>query len=143
MTKEQQLIEALSLTSRHASQVSPQFIRGMASRMAMSYENYGDVKEAYPLKMNAVESAILRIERYNDTGNAEYLIDAANFLMIEFMLPLHMNAHFKPEDSKASPGRITTKGKRTHEANTVSRENIRKGGTKAKTSGGYYKREGD
>lgn len=39
-------------------------------------------------------------------GNTEYLVDAANFLMIEFMHPAHLVAHFKATDNTGSPGRV-------------------------------------
>jgi hypothetical protein len=138
------LIEALRLSSRHASQVSPDFILGMASRMAMSFEKYGDISEAYPDKLDAMACAELRIEKYRETGNTEYLIDAANFIMIEFMLPRHAHAHFKAEDSSASPGRVDTSGRKVGaQANTHARENVRRGGAANKTDGGFYGHEGD
>lgn len=40
-----------------------------------------------------------------EPGNVEYLIDAANMLMIEFMHPAHPNAHYKATDRDGSPGR--------------------------------------
>jgi hypothetical protein len=39
-------------------------------------------------------------------GNAEYLVDAANFLMIEFMHPAHPAAHYRATDASGSPGRV-------------------------------------
>lgn len=138
------LIDALHLTARHAHQVSVEFLRGMASRMAMSFEKYGDLRDAYPHKLDALASSELRVQRYRDTGNTEYLMDAANFLMIEFMAPRHRDAHFKAEDSSASPGRVDVRGQRVgQESNTTTHENIRRGGSSFFTSGGFYRREGD
>lgn len=77
----------------------------MRDRMAMSYFKYGAVRDAYPSKVNAIESLRMRVERYLDDGNTEWLIDAANFAMIEFMCPSRLGAHFAPTDSSASPGR--------------------------------------
>lgn len=88
-----------------ASEVSAEFVQGMANRMATSYFKYGKVADAYPHKVDALRSMQIRLDKYGVTGNTEYLIDAANFLMIEFMHPKHPEAHFTPEDSKASPGR--------------------------------------
>jgi hypothetical protein len=87
MMRDQRVIDALQLTARHAHQVSVAFFRGMAMRMAVSYEKYGDYREAYPDKMDAVASGLARVAKYQATGNTEYLIDAANFMMIEFMAP--------------------------------------------------------
>ena len=44
------------------------------------------------------------LKKYNSTGNTEYLVDAANYLMFEFMYPQHPKAHFKATDSKDSAG---------------------------------------
>lgn len=41
-----------------------------------------------------------------EPGNAEYLVDAANMLMIEFMHPAHPKAHYTATDSAGSPGRV-------------------------------------
>ena len=81
------------------------FAQGMADRMSMSFFKYGALALAYPDRVDAVASLKKRLERYEETGNTEYLMDVANFAMIEFMRPRHPDAHFKAEDSKASPGR--------------------------------------
>lgn len=89
------------------SEFSQAFVDYMKNRMAVSYAKYGPVKAAYPHKVNAIESAQRRIEKYHETGNTEWLVDAANFLMIEFMLPSHPQAHFRGTDSNESPGRFS------------------------------------
>lgn len=88
------------------TEVSNSFLQGMADRMAMSFFKYGKVADAYPHKVDAIQSMQVRLDRYAKDGNTEHLMDAANFLMIEFMHPKHPDAHFTPEDSKASPGRM-------------------------------------
>ena len=92
------------------SEFSKQFIEGMLSRMAMSYFKYGKIADAYPGKVNAIDSLKLRLEKYAETGNTEYLMDAANFAMIEFMRPAHPSQHFTPTDSDGSPGRVGNNG---------------------------------
>ena len=87
------------------SEFSQDFIEKMHARMATSYHKYGLVREAYPTKISAIESLRQRLQRYEETGNTEWLIDAANFAMIEYMLPSHKNAHFRATDSPESPGR--------------------------------------
>lgn len=87
------------------SEYSKDFLEGMLSRMAVSFHKYGKIVDAYPHKVNAIESAKVRLDKYLETGNTEYLIDAANFFMIEFMHPSHPEAFFKAEDSNKSPGR--------------------------------------
>lgn len=44
------------------------------------------------------------VDKYRETGNTEYLCDAANYLMFEFMFPSHEKAHFRATDSKESAG---------------------------------------
>lgn len=74
--------------------------------MEVSFHKYGPLKNAYPHKVDALKSLLLRIEKYRETGNTEFLIDAANFAMIEFMRPSVKDAKFVATDSNASPGRI-------------------------------------
>jgi hypothetical protein len=47
-----------------------------------------------------------RIELYKQTGNKEHLVDAANFLRIEYKYPKHPKAHFRGTDSRESPGLV-------------------------------------
>jgi hypothetical protein len=125
------------------TEYSREFDQGRADRMAVSYCKYGAVAEAYPARVNAIASLRARLERYEQTGNTEWLMDVANFAMIEFMHPRHAAAHFVATDSDQSPGRVWNSGSVTDSANTVSRENARRGGSDRHTSGGFYAREGD
>lgn len=86
------------------------FAQGMADRMAVSFHKYGKVADAVPWKIDALGSAHKRIQKYLDTKNTEWLVDAANFIMMEFMHPSLEGAHFRPTDSNESPGRLTTMG---------------------------------
>jgi hypothetical protein len=80
----------------------------MRAAMLVSAYKYGEVSEAYPERVNAIESLGLRLAKYAETGNVEYLVDVANFAMIEFMHPRHAKAHFKATDADGSPGRVAT-----------------------------------
>jgi len=128
----------MEITSIHlrvpAPEFSAEFAQGMANAMAMSCCKYGPVADAYPRKVDALASLRLRLDRYEQTGNLEYLIDVANFAMIEFMHPRHPQAHHKAEDSHASPGRVWHSGAITEAANTLAQDNIRKP---------FYNRSGD
>jgi len=79
--------------------------------MAVSYYRYGAIAEGYPHAVDAIASMKQRIQAYSDTGNTEYLIDASNFLMIEFMCPSITDAHFSATDSDGSTGRISVVSK--------------------------------
>lgn len=92
------------------TEFSEQFVQGMRDRMVMSFYKYGYVTDAYPEKVDALNSLMMRLEKYAETGNTEFLMDAANFAMIEFMFPRHEAAHFKPTDDDESPGRRALRG---------------------------------
>jgi hypothetical protein len=96
----------------------------MDAAMLTSFYKYGPVADAYPERVNALESMAHRLKLYSEgernphfgvegepefyvePGNVEYLADAANFAMIEFMFPSNPLAHFTPTDASGSPGRI-------------------------------------
>jgi len=103
------------------SEYDRSFLKGMIGRMAVSFAKYGAVGDAYPHKVNAIKSLRQRLERYEETGNAEWLIDVANFAMIEFMRPSHESAHFRPTDSDESPGRKWHDGKAPFRTNDGER----------------------
>jgi hypothetical protein len=100
-----------------ATEMSHFFMQGMANRMAISYYKYGPVADGYPSKVSAIKSLSARIDAYTATGNTEYLIDAANFAMIEFMHPSIGDAYFTGTDSDFSPGRIAQTGRVSFAAN--------------------------
>ena len=116
------------------SEFSIRFVQGMADRMAVSFHKYGLVADAYPSKVDAIASLKKRLELYEGTGNAEWLMDASNFAMIEFMCPRHPSAHFRSTSSDESPGRKIGDNF-TKAANTTNDEAAR--------VGGFYKKEGD
>ncbi len=87
------------------TEFSQQFLQGMLDRMAVSYAKYGTVASAYPRKVDAIKSLHVRLQKYAQTDNLEYLMDAGNFAMIEFMHPGQEDAYYEPTDAKGSPGR--------------------------------------
>lgn len=91
------------------TEFSETFAKGMKDRMHVSFYKYGPVAAAYPHRVNALESLLVRLRRYEETGNTEWLMDVANFAMIEYMHPRHPNAHFQGTDDEASPGRVAVK----------------------------------
>ena len=87
------------------SEFSEEFVQGMADRMAVSFFKYGAVADAYPDRVDAIASLKKRMDNYEKDGNMEWLMDAGNFIMIEFMHPRHPKAHFRATASEESPGR--------------------------------------
>lgn len=85
---------------------SQEFIQGMLDRMAMGFHNYGHVSKNFPHNYDALENVKLRVKKYKKTHNTEWLMDAANFLMIEFMHPKDSKAFFESTSKKESPGSL-------------------------------------
>jgi hypothetical protein len=103
---------------KYAAEVSEFFLDGMRSRMGVSFYKYGPVANGFPEKVEALASMHGSLKKYADTGNAEFLMDAANYAMIEFMHPSRADAHFRATDSDESPGRIEkVSGEAVHFAN--------------------------
>jgi hypothetical protein len=97
------------------SEFSFEFVQQMANRMSVSYHKYGPLSDAYPIRMDAVASINQRVAKYQETGNTEWLVDAANYALIEYLHPSHPNAHFLSTDSDCSPGRLALDGSVHHD----------------------------
>lgn len=83
---------------------SESFINKMKNAMEMSFYKYGDMGKTYPTLAQAHKCIQERLDLYLKTHNKEYLVDVANFAMIEFVLPSFTDADYKPTDSDKSPG---------------------------------------
>lgn len=95
-----------------ASEDSPEFHTRMRQAMTVSYAKYGPLKQAHPHKVNALATLKARLALYEQTGNADYLVDCSNMAMIEFMLPAHEQFHDAPTDD-GREGRYWHAGGRT------------------------------
>ena len=75
------------------------------NRVNVSYYKYGSAADNFGMRLvNALESHDMCIKKYLETGNTEYLCDAANYLMFEFMYPQKKDALFRATDSSESAG---------------------------------------
>lgn len=75
------------------------------NRVALSFYKYGSAADNFGKGLvNAIESHDKCIKKYLETGNTEYLCDAANYLMFEFMYPQKEDAYFEATDSEGSAG---------------------------------------
>ena len=79
------------------SEYSERFDKIRKEMMVMSCYKYGPLKDNYGNYkcMNAIGNIRKRLERYEETGNTEFLADIANFAMIEFMCPSIPGAHYE------------------------------------------------
>lgn len=95
------------------TEFDPKFVTRMVSAMMVSYHKYGRVADAYPLKFNAADDVRARMSKYRATGNKHFLVDAANFAMIEAMHSApERYAEWGGNDAADSPGRTTASGHR-------------------------------
>lgn len=83
---------------------SEEFVTKMKNAIEMSYYKYGNASKTYPELAQARKSIRQRLAFYERTHNTEYLVDVANFAMLEFMFPSYSDAKFNPTDSDQSPG---------------------------------------
>ncbi len=80
-----------------AKEFSEEFVQGMRNRIVVGFLRYGPSKQNVKIKA-AVVWLEERLEMYQKTGNTEFLVDIANFAMLEFMFPSHQEAHYHAGD---------------------------------------------
>lgn len=91
-----------------------QFMQGMMDRMGVSFHKYGHLADNVPAKRTGLDNMQQRIDKYRETGNTEWLMDAANYCLIEFLRPSVPDAHFRSTDSDESPGAVNRDGTVSH-----------------------------
>ncbi|KQN09797.1 hypothetical protein ASE85_02330 [Sphingobium sp. Leaf26] len=95
------------------TEFDPSFVVRMVQAMMVSYHKYGRVADAYPLRFDAASDVRARMSKYRQDGNKHFLVDAANFAMIEAMHPAPEREASWGENSAAnSPGRTSANGHR-------------------------------
>lgn len=88
------------------------------NRVLQSHFKYGWVSENYKNNLiEAIPSLNNCLVAYEKTGNTEYLVDAANYLMFEYMFPQHENAHFEATSSDKSAGIVGMGAKQMEDMN--------------------------
>lgn len=85
------------------TEYSQKFDELRKNAMETSYYKYGPLKDNYSKHkcMDAIGNLKKRLQAYEETGNTEFLVDVANFAMIEFMYPQVEGAKYTPTDSGA------------------------------------------
>lgn len=74
------------------------FIQKMANRLCVGQYRHGE-KGSFNRIQDYRKRLQDSLKRYDQTGNTEFLIDAANYALLEFHNPLHPNAHYSSTDS--------------------------------------------
>lgn len=76
------------------------------NRVWVSFYKYGPARVNFGEGLvKAKNSAEMCIAKYEKTKNREYLIDAMNYLMFEFMYPSLEGTYFRATDSSESAGK--------------------------------------
>lgn len=88
-------------------QWSEDFVRKMMARMFFGYYRYGPTKQyAETNKYDIMATIAKRLQAYKETGNKEHLVDAANFILIEYMYPQYPDAHFESVEEEDEEKRL-------------------------------------
>ena len=89
------------------SEYSKEFDEKRKRAMVTSYYKYGKAALNYPKNVDEIASLEQRLSLYKQTGNMDYLVDIANFAMLEFMFPRRKDAFYKAgANEKDSPGLV-------------------------------------
>ena len=83
---------------------SEEFIAKMKNAIEMSHYKYGWASKTYPELAQAIKCVQERLDMYEKTHNKDFLIDIANFAMLEYLYPSYEDSKYVPTDSKDSPG---------------------------------------
>lgn len=96
------MMEQIDVLSKEYSE---EFDKLRKNRVEMSFYKYGPARKNFATgNVQAIPTMELCVKKYRETGNREYLVDAANYLMFEYMYPQHPKAHFRATSSEESAG---------------------------------------
>lgn len=113
-----------------ATEYSTEFDDKRKRAMVTSFYKYGRVGENYSKRLDttgkdytmvqSIPTLKLCLQRYEETGNLDYLVDVANYAMIEYMFPQHKDAHYRAGTrEKDSAGQV---GLSVREAQQIASE---------------------
>jgi len=77
---------------------SPEFEQLMRNRLLIGRFRYGRMDRVEQRNYDRIGSAIARLKRYQETGNLEFVVDAANLCLMEFEHSEHPDLHFDAID---------------------------------------------
>ena len=78
----------------------------MKNRMIMGGYRYGPTKIQKPREFDNIFDIKRRLDLYEEDGNMEHLVDAANIIIIECLKKNHPKFHFSPTDDGVHAERI-------------------------------------
>ena len=89
-------------STRTALPLDPSFFQCMINRLLVGKHRHGkaDRSQDYLFRLKGV------LGHYERTGNQEFLVDVANYAMLECMHPSHPESHFESSDSYGRKERL-------------------------------------
>ena len=87
---------SLSLPEMVETEWDKTFETLMRNRMIMGALRYAPL--ASPCSLDRVEEAMKRLVKFKETGNGEFLVDAANMCLAAFNRKQHKNFHMSSKD---------------------------------------------
>ncbi len=77
--------------------VDPDFFQKQINRLIIGHHQYGENGAHQDYLFRARQA----LSDYVETGNVEFLVDAANYAMLEAHYPIHENAHYQATDKRS------------------------------------------
>ena len=88
-----------------STEYSEEFDKLRKDRVLFGFYKYGACGKNYKEKLiDPMKTLEQCLKKYKETGNTEYLVDAANYTMFEYMYPQHENGHFRATNETESAG---------------------------------------
>ena len=97
----------VTLSELFNSEWSDEFERYMRNRLVFGAFRYGRLGDSNKLQWDRIGAARERLAEYEKTGNLEFLVDIANFMLLEFVEGKHPNRHF---ESTEDTEKVRSKG---------------------------------
>lgn len=93
------------------SEWSLEFEQLMRNRLLMGAFRYGtlEIKRKIGHKWDLIGAIEKKIKLYNDTGNTEYLVDIANYCLLEYECGVHPKKHFTALDNHQDHCKLKSK----------------------------------
>ncbi len=76
----------------------PEFEMHMRNRLVMGAFRYGRFDNDDKWRFSLIGGLQEKLMAYQQTGNTEYLVDLANYALLEFVRPAHPKAHWHGDD---------------------------------------------
>lgn len=93
-----------SLEELKKTEWCPEFEQLMRNRLIMGairYRTFAENAAGLDNNYDRIGAAITRLQKYQQSGNDEYLVDVANFCVLEFRFGKHPKKHFHAKDDES------------------------------------------